>query len=40
MRVMFLSSLTAIVIAVVSFYVLDGISIDTASSLASSSVRL
>ena len=40
MRVMFLSSLTAIVIAVVSFYVLGGISIDTASSLASSSVRL
>jgi len=40
MRVMFLSSLIAIVIAVVSFYVLDGISIDTASSLASSSVRL
>jgi hypothetical protein len=40
MRMILLSSLAAICIAIVSFYILDGISIDTASSLASSSVRL
>ena len=40
MRMILLSSLAAICIAVVSFYILDAISIDTASSLASSSVRL
>ncbi len=40
MRVIILSSLVAVCIAIVSYYVLDGMSVDTASALSGSSVRL
>ena len=40
MRVMLLSCLVAIGIAVVSYYILAGITIDTASSMSGAAVRL
>ena len=40
MRVIILSCVMAVVIAYGSFYLLDGMVVDTATSLSSSSVRL
>ncbi len=40
MRVIILSSIVAIGIAIVSYYVLDGMSVDTAAAFSGSSVRL
>ena len=40
MRVIILSSIVAIGIAIVSYYVLNGIAVDTATALSGSSVRL
>jgi len=40
MRVIILSSAAAIGIAIVSYYVLGGMAVDTAAALSGSSVRL